>query len=87
MKHDCLLVDQQQDGINIMLEMLAELKALNTSLVGPATGRQQVSSKIYIWTIVPMAILILVLILRDAQKDFHATGPGGTSLHLEKKTE
>ena len=87
MRYDCPLIDQQQTGIELMGNMLSELKTLNSSLVGPATGRQQVSSKIFIWTIIPMAILLLVLILRDAQKDFHATGPGGTSLHLEKKTE
>lgn len=80
---DCPLLQEQATGNDIARDMLAELKALNTSLVGPATGRKQVSSWIFLGTVIPLCVLILVLIIRDSQKDFHATAPGGASVHVE----
>jgi hypothetical protein len=85
--HDCQLAKDQRDGNAIAREMLSELRAMRECLVGPATGRKQVSSLIFLGTVIPLVVLVLVLIMRDSQKEFHATGPGGSSIHLENFKE
>jgi hypothetical protein len=83
LQHDCPLYKEQEAGNVIAREMLSELRAMRECLVGPATGRKQVSSLIFLGTVIPLVVLVLVLIMRDSQKEFHATGPGGSSIHLE----
>lgn len=84
LSNDCQLAKDQRDGNKILRDILAEAKTLRHTLVGPATGRRQVSSNIFIWTVLTLGALILVLIIKDSTKDFHATGLGA-SLHVEQQ--
>ena len=84
-ERDCPLLKEQEAGNGILTQMLTELKTLNESLVGPATGRRQVPASVFGWCVGLMFVLVLFLLVRDSNRDVHLGGEKG--LHIERRAD
>jgi hypothetical protein len=84
---ECQLARDQQTGNDLLRDILRELRHVNKSLIGPATGANRVPVRVLLWVIVVFTALLVLERLTKSGYELDASANHLAVTQAEKKTE